>query len=96
MQFDKELTIELGGITAKIFHTQSPHSPDKVLILIPEEKVLFLGDSTSEDPYDDFYMDCDKLNKLIDTISNTECDYCILGHAEPLKKVELFEYLRSL
>lgn len=96
IQFDSELTIDLGGLTAKIFHTESPHSPDTVLILIPEEKVLFLGDSTSEDPYDNYYMDHEKLNKLIDTIENTDCEYCILGHAEPLRKDELLEYLRSI
>ena len=47
IQFEKELTLNLGGITAMIFHTVSPHSEDTVLIYIPEEKILFLGDSTS-------------------------------------------------
>lgn len=43
------MTLNLGNITAHIFHTVSPHSEDTTCIYIPEEKVLFLGDSTSED-----------------------------------------------
>lgn len=28
IQFEKELTVNLGGMTAKIFHAESPHSED--------------------------------------------------------------------
>lgn len=51
------MTVDLGGMTARIFHTEAPHSEDTVCIYIPEEKVLFLGDSTSEDFFNDGYMD---------------------------------------
>lgn len=96
IQFEKELTINLGGVTARIFHVESPHSEDTVLIYVPEEKILFLGDSTSEDFFNDSYMDRDKLDKLINLIESTDCKYCILGHAEPLTKEELLYYLKSL
>ncbi|MDD4320832.1 MAG: hypothetical protein PHH31_04685 [Acidaminococcaceae bacterium] len=96
IQFREELTIDLGGMTAKIFHVESPHSEDTVLIYIPEEEILFLGDSTSEDFYNDGYMDRDKLNTLINVIENTQCQHCILSHAEPLKKSDLLQYLKSI
>jgi len=96
IQFREKLTLDLGGMTAKIFHVESPHSEDTVLIYIPEEKILFLGDSTSEDFYNDGYMDRDKLNTLIKVIENTECQYCILSHTEPLKKLDLLQYLKSI
>lgn len=96
IQFEKELTVNLGGMTAKIFHAESPHSEDTVLIYVPEEKVLFLGDSTSEDFFNDSYMDREKLEKLINLIEGTDCQYCILGHADPLTKCELLYYLKSI
>ena len=96
IQFSKELTLNLGGMTAKIFHAESPHSEDTVLIYVPEEKILFLGDSTSEDFYNDGYMDCDKLNSLIKVIECHDCEYCILSHTEPLTKQDLLQYLKSL
>ena len=96
IQFQTELVFNLGGLTAKIFHTESPHSEDTVCIYVPEEKALFLGDSISEDFFNNGYMDKSKLEKLIKMISNTDCVYCILSHAEPLKKEELLNYLNSI
>lgn len=84
--FSDKMTLDLGGITARIFHTVSPHSEDTTCIYVPEEKVLFLGDSTSEDFFNDGYMDKDKLHLLIQTIQSIDCKYCILSHCEPLSK----------
>lgn len=88
--------MNLGGITAEIFHTESPHSEDTVVIYIPEEKLLFLGDATSEDFFNDGYMDIEKLKTLVNHIENIDCEYCILGHTEPLKKQDLLDYLYTL
>ena len=96
IEFEDELVINLGGLRAEIFHTQAPHSEDTVLIYIPEEKILFLGDSTSEDFFNNNYMDIDKLNSLIDTIEKIDCKTCILGHTEPLSKNDLLNYLKSI
>lgn len=68
IQFQEKLVIGLGGLTAEIFHTESPHSEDTTCIYIPEEKVLFLGDSTSEDFFNNGYMDQSKLKNLVEMI----------------------------
>lgn len=94
--FSDNMTLDLGGITARIFHTVSPHSEDTVCVYVPEEKVLFLGDSTSEDFFNGGYMDKDKLQALIQMIESTDCDFCILSHCEPLAKEELLCYLESI
>ncbi|MGG5343954.1 MBL fold metallo-hydrolase [Enterococcus sp. AZ192] len=96
IEFDTELTLKLGNLTAKIIHVDSPHSDDTVLIHIPEERVLFLGDATSEDFFNNGYMDFDKLKQLIRVIESIDCEYCILGHTEPLLKSELLDYLRTI
>ena len=96
IQFEKELTLNLGGMTARIFHAESPHSEDTVLIHIPEEKVLFLGYSTSEDFFNGGYMDKNKLKALINVIEGIDCRYCILSHTDPLTKSDLLLYLKSI
>ncbi|WP_277679607.1 MBL fold metallo-hydrolase [Gracilibacillus dipsosauri] len=96
IQFKDKIVLNLGGITAEIFHTESPHSEDTVVIYIPEEKLLFLGDATSEDFFNDGYMDIEKLKTLVNHIENIDCEYCILGHTEPLKKQDLLDYLYTL
>lgn len=96
IRFKEEMTLGLGGMTARIFHADSPHSGDTVLIHVPEEKILFLGDSTSEDFYNDGYMDYHKLRSLMHVIESTDCTYTVLSHTEPLLKQELLDYLSSL
>ena len=96
IEYVEKMTLNLGNITAHIFHTVSPHSEDTTCIYIPEEKVLFLGDSTSEDFFNGGYMDKRKLQHLIERIYSIDCDYCVLSHCEPLKKNELLAYLNTL
>lgn len=96
IQFKNELSLSLGNLTAKIFRITSPHSPDSNLIYILEEKVLFLGDATSEDFENDGYMDQDKLKSLTARIEQIDCKFCMLGHAPPLQKDELVDYLKSI
>lgn len=96
LKFEGRLELDLGGITAIVFHTESPHSEDTVLIYIPEEKILFLGDSTSEDFFNDGFMDKEKLKSLINVIEESDCEFCILSHTEPLRKTDLLNYLASI
>lgn len=94
--FNQKLSLDLGGITAELFLVESPHSNDAVFVYIREEKVVFMGDSTSEDFYNDNFLDKNKLKSLVSTLESIECDYCLLGHAEPLKKQDLLDYLYTL
>ena len=96
MEFCDRMVLHLGGMTAILFHTESPHSDDSVCVYLPEEKVLFLGDATSEDFFHGGYMDKKKLNRLISMIEQTDCVYCMLSHWEPLKKEELLTYLDGI
>lgn len=96
IEFTDDVTLNLGNVTAHIFYTVSPHSEDTVCIYIPEEKALFLGDSTSEDFFNGGYMDKIKLAELIQMIYSVDCEYCLLSHCEPLKKNDLLFYLDNL
>lgn len=94
--FRETLRLDLGGLTALAFHTESPHSEDTVCVHVPEEKVLFLGDATSEDFFNECPMDLEKLRVLTGMIEKTDCELCVLSHTEPLKKAELLEYLYTV
>lgn len=94
--FSDKMTLDLGGMTARIFHTFSPHSEDTVCVYVPEEKTLFLGDSTSEDFFNGGYMDKDKLQALIQMIRATDCNCCMVSHCEPLTREGLLCYLESI
>ena len=44
--FDERLTLDLGGITAELFHAPTDHSDDVMAVYIPEEATLFVSDAT--------------------------------------------------
>src|SRR5699024_3061298 len=91
-----DLYLDLGEITAEIFHVEAPHSDDSLLIYIPEEKILCIGDATSEDFFNNYYLDLQKLQSLINTLESIDFTYCLLGHTDPLRKLDILEYLKSL
>ncbi len=49
--FENRMNVDLGGITCELIHCGGPHSEDSVICYVPEEKVLFLGDSNCKDLY---------------------------------------------
>ena len=42
--FEDELTLDLGGLTARVFHLGTLHTRGDALIFIEEDRVLFAGD----------------------------------------------------
>lgn len=95
VRFRSELQIDLGGITAKMFLTEAPHTDDSVCVFTPQEETLFLGDSVCEDVYNGGYLDRAKLRSLTETIRNIPCRHCVLSHEPPLPKEELLASLQE-
>lgn len=93
--FRSRLQIDLGGVTARLFRTGSPHTDDCVCIFVPEEETLFLGDSVCEDVYNGGYTDKAKLLKLMQTIRGIPCRHCVMSHEPPLPKDELLDSLNE-
>lgn len=91
-----ELRIDLGGVTAQLFETESPHTKDTMCVYIPEERVLVLGDATGGDYFNNGYMDKAKLLSLTETIESLDCAVCVLGHEEPMERDALLSALRDM
>lgn len=51
MVFADKLTLDLGGIECVLMHCAGPHADDSILLYIPSEKFVFLGDSNGKDLY---------------------------------------------
>lgn len=96
IEFEKSMKIDLGKISAEIFYTASPHSDDSIFIYIPEEKVLFVGDSICIDFYNNNYLDRNILTEMKKIIENIDFKWCILGHTEPLSKEDTLKEIDNL
>jgi len=96
--FEKQLKINLGGVTAVIEHIGGDHSPDSNLIYIPEEKALFLGDCLYANMYaTKWHYTIEKMAKLLNKIEQYEVEYFFLSHhPAPLNKEDYSSFARLL
>ncbi|WMM24773.1 MBL fold metallo-hydrolase [Tissierella sp. MB52-C2] len=96
IEFSGTLKIDLGGICCEIIEVNAPHSVDSVLIYIPEEKTIFIGDADCEDHYDnDGKYDKYKLKNYIELIKGFDFNIYMIGHGEPESKESILSYLES-
>lgn len=93
IEYDGRLDIDLGGVHVELFPTVAPHSRDCILALIPEERVLFLGDAIYGDPDDGWSFDHERIKGLIDALEATSFDTCLASHANPHTKASMLRYL---
>ena len=88
IMFNDEMTLDMGDVTIKLFYFGEAHTKSDILVYVPEEKVLFVGDL--------FYASGDVIFKNIEKIKvdkwyavlNTvmqpgnEIRYVISGHTD--------------
>lgn len=88
----EETILDLGGIHARIMPAVSPHTDDSLLILIPEDRVLFVGDAALGE-FPSWRMDYGKMRALKSKVSLLGADTVVEGHAEPSGKRDFLEGL---
>ena len=75
IEFEKELYIDLGGINVRLVHISGPHSRDSVVLYVPEERILFLGDSHGKDLYTyPWHFDINEEDKFMEEIEKIPYD----------------------
>ena len=94
--FQQEMTLDLGGMTARLIHMPATHSPDCTAVLLPEEAFVFLGDA----PCGDFYgrngdYDLELLEKMLSFLQTLPVNRCCTGHGEPEPLSELMQELEE-
>lgn len=91
-----KMEIDLGGVTAVLQEVTSPHATDCVVISVPEEGLLFLGDSYCSVPVgDDWVYDKPLLGKYIEWLEGEDFSIAIKGHHPPQTKAELLAELKA-
>lgn len=85
IQFTKQLTLYLGGITCRIDHVGGDHAEDSTVIYVEEEKFMFLGDCTSCDIYSNKrqYTEA-KVLPLLKRLENYGASWYLHSHSVPI------------
>ena len=103
LEFEGELAVDLGGVTARLIATDAPHTNDSTLVYVPEELTLFVGDCFCED-YDSGddpsarRLDPVRLRALLATIEGLDPapETFVIGHCPPEGPDEFLGYLHEL
>lgn len=88
MVLEGPATIDLGGVTVRLLPLASDHSPDGLVVHCPEDKVVYLGDSTSPNMYiAPWHYTPERLLPYLDALEGLEADYYLHSHTpEPMTR----------
>lgn len=94
MIFTGEMLLDAGNCPIRVFQSESPHTDDSALILVPGEKVLFLGDA-AYGAFPTWESDPELCKKLIGAITPADAEICIESHHDPLSKADVIRDLQD-
>ena len=95
ISFTDEMTLDLGNQKCVFKNIVSPHTDDCVIVYIPGENCVFLGDCLCEELVGDQWIDNkEKLAVLIETLENLDFEYGLEGHFAPRKKEDILKDLK--
>lgn len=93
---DQELkgdrTLDLGGLAVELCYTESPHTEDALLVFVPEDRILFVGDAQLGE-FPTWFMDDEKLAGLKEKVRSFDAGTIIDGHWMPYTKKEFLSDL---
>lgn len=93
LSFEDKMTIDLGGITVKLIHSNTAsHTAGSIIINVPEQKTLFTGDILCTDFHP--YLgegDLPGWAQTLDMINAMDVDHIIPGHGPLSSKKDLAE-----
>ena len=94
VEFDGKLTIDLGGLHAICLPVENSHSPDCIVVLVPEAEIIFLGDSYSLDfHHGKPHFDPTLLSAYRNALEGLPFQRAVLGHGAPKTREELFAFV---
>lgn len=93
--FIDEMRLDAGNCPIRLLQTEAPHTDDSTLIVVENEKVLFLGDAAGG-VFPTWEKDPALCRKLADTIEGLDVDICLESHHFPQTKQEIIDDLRSV
>lgn len=94
--FEEAQLLKAGNLQVHIIPTQSPHGDDNVLIHIPDEQVLVIGDAICCDFFKKNECDLKRLEILENTLRNLDFTIGLQGHCNPMTKEEIINQIKEL
>ena len=93
----KDLTFDLGGVTARFFAVGGEHSADSCCVYVQEDQVLFLGDSLCHNMFTgpwSYYLP--EFERRLSKISGFACKWFVNSHWDPQNEAEFAAYCKNM
>lgn len=74
-----QTVIDLGGVTARLLYADSPHTEDALVVYVPEDRVVYVGDAQLGE-FPSWRMDFDRLEALASMIRSLDARTVVDGH----------------
>ncbi len=95
--FDGSVTLDLGGLTCELTPLPKVHTDDCVAIYVPQLQLLFLGDSTGQNSYEQpAHYAAPAVLELFRKIEAIDARLIMESHGEPANPREFFSDNRIL
>lgn len=95
--FTGQLELDLGGVHCHLIEVENDHSPGSLLVYIPEERVVFLGDAMYADIFSPKWnYTVERTTRLLATLNRLEVDHYVWSHGEAMPKSEFEEEVQML
>ena len=90
--FNEFLGIDLGGVRCELHHVGGDHAADSSVLYVPEDKVLFLGDSISQAIYSPRpHYTAAKLLRLLDRLETFNAEHYLESHNDAALTKKAFQ-----
>ena len=93
---EDHMKLDLGDIQVELYAIDSIHTRDALLVYIPQEKALFVGDADCEDLYNNGEIKRERLRSYREFINKFMFESYFLGHEYPDNKLGVNLYLDEL
>ena len=94
--FDRQMSLDLGGVHAELQLLENSHAEDCVIVYLPEEKVVYLGDITYEDLHHN--PPCWHVQQraaLLGALDRLDFDWAVPGHQDAMHRDVFFRDMES-
>jgi glyoxylase-like metal-dependent hydrolase (beta-lactamase superfamily II) len=94
--FEKEEIIDLDGLTVELEHVGGAHAEDSIIVKVPQDGVMFLGDCYYPPPLHLREEHSVPSFEMLRTLQNSAYDLYVEGHDKPFTRAELLNFLQQI
>ena len=93
--FDRELRIHLDGLTVELEHVGGEHAADSIVIKVPQDEVMFIGDCYYPPPLHLRKPDSAPSLDMLRRFKESAYSLYVEGHDKPFTQSELERFLEE-